>query len=146
MDKVQVLKEWSITYFKHRDIIARKIQEIKDTPDGLLVKYKDFEAKVLLLSELSGFETKLDNTKTIVVTFNSKANLKTLIEAWSNINNKPLLSIIFINPLSDPETKWIIFPKTHSLVADDDTIAQGLRSLFGGVEEVTPEILKRLCA
>ena len=46
----------------------------------------------------------------------------------------PLLNMIFVNPFSQTDTKWIIYPFTHNRIADHDSLDVGLRSLAASVE------------
>lgn len=139
----ETLKDWTVNYLKHKDILAKRILSIDDDGDDLLVKERNGDKKILLRPDISGL-TVDQNQKTTVVTFSTNENLKSLISIWDSIKDNADLMMIFINPESKTEQKWIIYPRTHARIADDSALKPGLKALFDMVEPLTKSDLKRL--
>jgi len=127
------LRLWAREFLRHKDVFAKKIVEIKDTPDGLEVVYKAGTERCICNKELD-CSAAAENTKIFVL--NTRKNLDTLIHNWHSLAQMPGLVIYFVNPGSMQEKKWIIQPYLHDKVADDDTLKEGLISMFETVDEV----------
>ena len=48
-----------------------------------------------------------------------------------------LLSVMFVNPESKIDKKWIIYPATHNSICDASSLKTGLESMFAMVDEYT---------
>lgn len=134
--------DWAIHYLKHKDILTEKIDKIKPTKEGLHVLYKDGSEKIVLVEPfIEDFRARLDDVDTskdvLIVVFNSKENFDALQKDWEALIEFSKVTIIFINPFSMMDTKWIISPYFHTRIADPDSLDSGLKSLFNSVEEIT---------
>ena len=143
---INVLKEWAVSYVKHRDMITKNIVNIKEEQDKVIVKFKDKE-KVFLIMPIvndSVIEKINKDKNTGIIILNSKENLDFLIKKWSKLIKFEKLTIFFINPFSEPEKKWFISPYVHNKICDKDSLKLGLKTMFETVETITEkEILKK---
>lgn len=123
------LKEWMITFIRHKDIVQRRIKEIRETDDGFIVVYKDSQKRFIIMPKL-----KLPKDQSSIACLNTKDNLKFLLDNWKPfVDSKAMLH--FVNPSSKLEKKWIITPYVHDSVADPESLKQGLNSMFDTVDE-----------
>ena len=134
--------EWTINFVKNKDILSKKIESIENGKDGfdLYVKYRDKEQYFIIAPDITDIESiikKLNsNFHFSIVTLNSKENFDVIVRNWSKLINFKFLSIIFINPFSELDKKWIIFPYTHSKICDESSLKTGLKSMFYMVEPI----------
>lgn len=151
MDKLLLfLKNWTIEYVKHRDIIAKNITKIDDSKDDvILVKFKDKKEKIYVivpnLKSLKDMIKLLEkNADIVLLCFNKKDNLSLIINGWDKLCKYPKLCIYFVNPFSNLDKKWIIYPKTHNMVTELEVLDTGLWSLFSGVEEFNEKMIDEM--
>ena len=141
------LVDWTIDYIKNRDIAAKKIEHIENGKDGfdLYVKYKDREQYFMIIARIEDIDSitqRLNNDAYFsIVTLNSKENFNTIVKNWSKLINFKFLNIIFANPFSEIDKKWIIFPHTHHKICDESSLENGLKSMFSMVEPIEEEQL-----
>ena len=141
------LLDWTSNFIKNKDIVSRKIEKIESNKDNfdLYVKYKDkgqFFIIAPTISDIDSIAQRADNTPHLsIVTLNSKQNFDVVMKNWSKLANFKFLSIMFINPFSELEKKWIIFPYTHNRVCDESSLENGLKSMFNMVEQIDEEQL-----
>lgn len=144
---IKFLREWTVSYVKHRDIIAKNITNIKEEQDRVVVKLKDKEQVFLIKPTVDdSFIQEINKDKNIgIVMLNSKENLDFLIKNWSKLIKFEKLAIFFINPFSEPDKKWFISPYVHNKICDKDSLKLGLKTMFETVEAITEkEIMKRI--
>lgn len=134
------LKNWFVQYLKHRDVFDKKLRQINDNGETVHVKYKDAELTGIVKPILENIDNLVKDIKceerVNLVTYNSKKNLKFLINSWDKLANCPNLKVIFANPDTNGDHKWIIVPHTHSKITPSSSLKPGLESLFQSVEEV----------
>jgi len=140
--KKEEFTDWAMTYFRNRDLVQRRIVSIEKTSGecDILIKHNDKEIKVLVMPEIESFDAlnaKLDKDKhTTLVTLNSKNNFDIIVNNWKYFVELPNFYIVFSNPDSSTETKWIINPHVHSRIADEKSLKIGLKSMFDSVERI----------
>lgn len=149
MDKIyDFLVEWAINYVKNRDIINRKIEAIEKNKEGydILVKFKDKEQFFIVkpfIKDINEIAEKLTNEKNIsLVLFNSMENFGIIFNNWKKFTELKNFNIYFVNPFSQLDKKWIIYPYTHERISDSNSLEKGLKSMFEMVEPTTEEQLK----
>ena len=141
------LVDWTINFIKNKDIISKKIEKIENGKDGfdLHVKYKDREQYFVIAPNISNIDSmiqKIDNNAHYtIVTLNSRENFDALIKSWHKLVSFKFLNIIFANPFSHLDKKWIIFPHTHHKICDESSLETGLKAMFGMVEPIEEEQL-----
>ncbi|MBI2656251.1 hypothetical protein HYX03_00750, partial [Candidatus Woesearchaeota archaeon] len=72
---------------------------------------------------------------------NSRENFNIFIKSWHRLISFKFLNIIFVNPFSETDKKWIVFPYTHQRVCDENYLENGLKSMFEMVEPIEEEQL-----
>lgn len=141
------LADWTINFIKNKDIIAKKIENIKNGKNGfdLHVKYRDREQYFIIAPSISNIDSiiqKIDNNAHYtIVTLNSRENFNTMIKNWHKLVSFKFLSIIFANPFSELDKKWVIFPYTHHKICDESSLENGLKAMFEMVEPIEEEQL-----
>jgi hypothetical protein len=58
------------------------------------------------------------------------------LKNWSKLITIPKLSVYFVNPFSETDKRWIIFPYTHHQISEQESLSNGLRSLFESVDPI----------
>jgi len=139
-----MLKEWTYNYIKHKDIINRRISDIKDFEDHFLVNNKDGSHLIFLIKdhvhELNGvierikaLEREHNASRITLVVYNNKSNFDLLISHWNDLVSMQTLTIVFSNPKVND--KWMITPSIHDKIADSESLKIGLKSMFETIEE-----------
>jgi hypothetical protein len=134
------LQTWTESYVRLKDVVAQKIDKIKKTDFGLEIKNNDDTSSFVVVDPSSDHFEKVKELKDKHVTFitlNAKPNLDALIKEWTNLNKIQNLTIVFVNPFSITEEKWIVNPYVHDKIADPATLDLGLKTMFDCVEEIS---------
>ncbi len=148
MDKVSsYLSEWAINFVKNRDVLAKKIETISKENSSVSVKYKDGNKSLFVIkpskSDVEDFLENRDKDENLcIITLNNKNNLEIMIKNWKKLVGYKFLSIYFINPFSQLDKNWVLFPHTHHKICDEQALETGLKSMFSMVEQITEEQLK----
>lgn len=136
------LIEWIVEFLKNKDLMMKNILEIKKEADGfdVAVKFKDKEVFYLVRPIVTDFEEVLAKVaakgNVTLVVLNNEQNLKVLIENWQKIADARLFCMIFVNPFSETDKRWIIYPYTHHRICDPGSLKTGLKSMFEAVERI----------
>ena len=131
------LKEWLVLFIQHKDIFQKKIVKIEEKEGFVIAEYKDHTHYFAILPKITEISF-LDNYKDkqiSVITCNTKDNLNARIGFWQKLAELQMLSIYFVNPHSNTDKKWIIYPFTHSRISEHGALKLGLQTLFESVEE-----------
>lgn len=137
--ELKLLKEWAVNYIKNKDILTKFIEEIDESPKewDIAVKTKTGEKYYLVVPDIGDFNEiakRIEGKSVVVVALNTKKNLDVLIKNWENAAKHPGLCFIFVNPDSEIEKKWIVFPYTHEKVTEKKSLERGLKALFQTVD------------
>ena len=141
------LVDWTISFIKNKDVISKKIEKIENGKDGfdLYIKYKDREQYFIIAENIIDIDSiikKINNDFYFsIVTLNSKENFDSVLKNWNKLINFKFLNIIFVNPFSELDKKWIIFPHTHNKISDEKALETGLKSMFAMVEPIEEQQL-----
>ena len=141
------LVKWAVDFIKNKDIVAKKIECIENGKDGfdLYVKYKDRNQYFMIQADINNIDSitrRLNNENYFtVVTLNSKNNFDAVCKNWNKLVQFKFLSIIFMNPFSEIDKKWVIFPYTHHKICDESSLQLGLKAMFETVEPIEEEQL-----
>jgi hypothetical protein len=135
------LTDWAKEYVKNKDLILRSIVNITDAEAGwaFSVIRKDSSQHFLVEPHLKPQEmlAKLKpEINAALVVLNTRENLDHLVNHWGDFAKLPKLCIIFANPDSSTDKRWVIFPHTHDKITERKTLRRGLDALFMTVEEV----------
>lgn len=135
------LVDWTISYIKNKDIVQKKIESIERDREGfdLHVKYKDKDHYFLVAPTIIDIVPIVQKINTdlhvSVVALNSLGNFHVILKNWSRLVTFKFLSMIFVNPFSELDKKWVIFPQVHHKICDESSLESGLKSMFEMVEE-----------
>ncbi len=137
-----------IHHIRNKDIVLKKIQTLTDKNTYLDVVYKHKKQIFFIDPFLEHLEEELTLVKgedhyTFVV-FNTHENFQILLKRWAHFAEYRQLSFFFVNPLSKLDKIWIIFPYTHSMIADPESLELGLKTMFEQIEPVVKEELARM--
>ena len=141
------LAEWTINFVKNKDIISKKIENIENGKNGfdLYVKYRDREQYFIIAANIIDIDSIIqrinNNLYFSIVTLNSKQNFDSICKNWSKLIGFKFLNIIFVNPFSALDKKWIVFPHTHHMICDESSLQNGLKSMFEMVEPIEEDQL-----
>ena len=136
----QTLLTWTKQYLTSRDAFTKEIATLQETKEwDLTVTLKNgikrlysiqeqFDAKELL--------PRLGTDPVFVILLNTKKNLQELTDHWQALKTFPKLCLVFVNPESQTEKKWLLYPHTHDRITDPLSLKLGLKSMFETVEEV----------
>jgi len=138
-----LLLDWAVTFVKNKDIITKKIEKITKNNDGFTVKKTDSKDTFIVVPFIHDFNQiiqKLNKEDSfIIVVLNSKENFDIIIRNWDKLIDFNLLTIVFANPFSRLEKKWMLKPYFHNIICDNTSLKKGLSSMFEMVEPVVKE-------
>ena len=132
-----VLKDWLQEYIKNKDAFTKNIKEIKEGPNSFLVIHTDKEIHYKIIPEgatAKELEDLLKEKYVVLVFLNTKENFETIMQIWDLFKEKQGLTLIFANPHSSLEKKWIIHPYTHDKITEKQALKRGLKTLFKTVD------------
>lgn len=129
-EKVNDLKEWTVSYIKQKDSIKHDLVSFKEEGNRIACEYKEAHGAYYCWENLE-----LDAIKKIpveeaasFVCLANEHNYKLLVDNWDLFKARPNWTFVFLNPgLAE---KWIIKPFIHAKIADPGTLKQGLRTMY----------------
>lgn len=134
---MSTLLEWTLHYIKSRDAAHNNIERLKEDGNTILVTHRSmitgsgFKKQTVPKEITYQVEDILQKTRcpvhTTIITYNTDANIRTLLDGFSFFAAQPDVRIIFVNP--ETHEIWQIMPSRH----------ERLRSLTGS--ELKPSIL-----
>ena len=138
------LKEWAIRYVKHRDLAVKKIAEIRSASFGFLIVNNDgTSTNCLVQPSLAAFNPAAAEieTRAMLITLNNDWNIQAVYNVWDRLAAKKDLLIVFVNPFSATEEKWVLKPYLHNKVCDRRSLLLGLRAMAELVEPANEETM-----
>jgi len=143
MDKFEeFLTEWMVLYLRNRNLITRNLLDLKCANNLITAKFKDKEQLFIIKPFVENFKF-VEEQHLGIVMFNTEDNFRAFLQHWDELAKYKNLSIYFVNPFSQPDKRWVIFPYTHKKVCDDGSVKLGLRSIFETVQPITREELEQ---
>ena len=141
------LKEWFVRFLENKDIYFKQIQEISYNAGIVRVVTKGKEIYYQIVpfpkSIVEGVGKITGEHKGLVL-YNTEENFKILIKEWGKLTKEKSLMIYFVNPFSKTDKKWVISPRTHQLISDEESLVDGLNSLFLMVDTITEKEIKNI--
>lgn len=141
MDKVNsFLVDWSIRFLENKDAIKKEIVNIEKNKEGFdfVVHYKD-KAKYFIITPMleNNIFSRIKNDGHFgIFTLNNMANIRFVVSEWRKLIDFKFLSIYFINPFSNLDKVWTVYPYTHSKICDKSSLGLGLRSMAEMVDMI----------
>ena len=131
--------EWTKLYIQSKDAFLKEIQNLSQNEEWhLIANLKNGTRRLYLAQEHLNTEIllpKLGTEPVFVIVNNSKQSFNELVDHWNELKTFPKLCIVFVNPDSDLEKKWLIYPYTHDRISDPQSLKLGLKTLFETVRE-----------
>ena len=120
--------------------MLRRIDKIEEVDDSFIIHNLDQtknHIKIMpYLEEMDSIFNTFQGKAATLVILNSRENIDFLIQNWTRFTQMKELTIIFTNPNSLVEKKWIVNPYIHDKVTEPKALRGGLISLFATVDPV----------
>lgn len=128
----ETLIVWAETYFKHKDMFEKKLENINQEKNSLVLKYKDRKDIVLVNAVLEEdvfdkIKQAKDYKKIFVVCSYSNTNTDFLVKNWKKFLIQNFI-LIFANIKTN--NKVLINPFIHNNICDQDNLENAIRTLF----------------
>jgi hypothetical protein len=133
MNAMQTLKEWADRYARNK-AIAAGITKVEEKGNMLLVRKN--EGTDTYIIELT-FNPKSTMENATIVTLSNPDNIGIVVKNWETVSKIKGLKIIFANPLSTQEERWIIMPYVHNRICDRKSLKLGLTAMAELVDPIT---------
>ncbi len=150
---VPFLVDWVEKYIRNKDLVNRALKEMTHSGDEVDAKFEHKEQRFVIIPELDDTNAVLKrlsqakDAHLTLVTLNSQSNLDVLLKYWHEfVDLGPKFSIFFVNPFSKTDKLWIICPYVHQRIADEASLALGLKAMFEIVEPMTAAEAARIVA
>jgi hypothetical protein len=149
LDKAtKYLLDWFVRYTKNRDLVFKKISEVKEEGNKAIVMRKDGRNihyyTIPFPEDLEKAAGAISDEHKGLIVYNTRENFEKLIKAWKRLSEIKNLTIYLVNPFSKLEKKWIINPHIHNAISDSASLKQGLESMYVMVEPTTKEEVEKL--
>lgn len=150
---ISFLVDWVEKYVRNKDLVNKALREITHSYDEIDAKFEHKEHKFIIIPDIDDVNAVLKRLSQVkdkhltLITLNSQSNLDLLIKYWHEfVDLGQKFSIFFINPFSKTDRVWIIYPYIHQRIADEESLALGLRAMFEVVEPITANEANRIVA
>jgi hypothetical protein len=138
MDAHEMLREWAGRSLRARGAFLQGQHAVEGPQDGFdfIVRRPDGTQHCIIQPRLDipALAKRIEGLKALVITANTRENLKTLIAGWDALVRHRGLTVMFANPRAAGDQRWAVNPAIHDLVTERASLARGLQALFDGVE------------
>ena len=135
-------------YLKNRDIMLGRIEKIEEKNSDFLVYNKDGTTNYVMIDPFPEDINKLiltfQNQPGTLIVYNTKENLDFIVKNWEDLARLQTLTIIFTNPNSLQDIKWIISPYVHDKITEPASLRSGLFSMFSTVDQLSKKEAEQL--
>lgn len=137
----ETLKQWYLFYIKNRDLMLKKIRNVEQKEDIITIHNKEgTKESSIVASNPTSFTALLsqfnETDKISIITLNKKDIINLLIKEWKDIVNYTALTMMFVNPDSEQDKKWIIKPHFHHRFTDPSALKSGIMSIASSVDMI----------
>jgi hypothetical protein len=116
------LREWAHVFLKQRDMKRRLMRELISTPYGYEQVNNDGSKSTVKVTEELDEHVEYD----VICCINTDKNIHAVVRYWESlVKHNPL--VVFVNDSFDD--KWLLKPAIHDLIAQRETLEQGLLTL-----------------
>lgn len=138
-DVFELLREWAERYVRFRDI-SKSIAGIRNAGFGFEIIGADGAiSECYVLPSLAGIGEDVVKRAGIVVALSNEVNIRVVCRMWPLFSANAGLLLIFANPFSSSEEKWLLKPHLHDRVSDKGSLLQGLKAMAELVEPVSED-------
>lgn len=142
------LLDWFVRYVKNRDLAFRRIADVVEEGNKVIIKQKDGKYIHYYVEpfpdDLSALADSIKEEHCGIVMYNCEKNFSSMLSAWKKLSAMPGLTVYFINPFSKLDKRWIIRPHVHAKISDAESLEQGLRSMFVMVNPISEKEAEQL--
>jgi hypothetical protein len=144
-DKIRkFISKWMIEYIKNKDLVKKSITNISIEKNyNFIVEFNDKKQFFIIepiIKDINKIIRMINPVEQIsIVLLNNLHNFDLIVKNWKSFIDFKLFSIYFVNPFSELEKKWIIFPHSHHKISDEKSLKKGLKSLFQSVEQISKD-------
>lgn len=139
---------WLEEFLKNKDLIQKRIAHMERIDAGLRVERKDGSVVVYIPAPALDEDVLAKARSRVhvgIITFNTPANVAFLKKRWEAfVALGRHAQIIFINPASARETRWIIFPATQAMLSEENMHAASIDTIREGVDELADIDIQKL--
>jgi len=121
------LAEWAVVHTKYKDAFSHRLKNIEEKDDRILLTYTDENVSLIPLEQLHIPHVE---GKTVLVTLQTKENIRRLLDGWDEYAKHDTLTITFANPQRNEQ--WSLKPALHNRVAPEN-IEQAIWSVASAV-------------
>lgn len=125
------MKNFVLNFIKNRDIFTKSIKKIIEQEDKIIVEYENKKIEYIFIMN---DEFDIPSYESVLVFYNNMKNLKNVFKSWDKLCENKNLSIMFINPDSTTDKKWIIKPYIHNRITEPSSLKKGLEAMYNTVE------------
>ena len=140
--------KWTINYVKNKDLLAKEIVSLEKHNEELYVKFKNKEQFFLMLPTINDVDEIVhkirEKQNLTIIVLNSGENFDIIVKNWKRFIDFQKFTIIFINPFSNLDKKWILSPYIHNKICDNTSLITGLKSIFNTVDSINEDQIKAL--
>jgi hypothetical protein len=135
------LLEWFVRYTKNRDLVFRKIKDIKEQDNKAIVEQKDGRKITYYIepfpADIEKLAAGMKEKETGIVMYNTPGNFDKAYKAWKKLAAVQGLTLYFVNPFSKIEKRWIVNPYIHGKISEAEALKEGLHSMYVLVEPIS---------
>ena len=145
--------QFALDYLRNKDLVYNRIAEVQELDDmSFAVRYTNKEVFARAVPHIEDLDavlteigSELGERHPLIIVLNTKNNVTVITKGFKKlVDFHKYLQLLVINPFSQQETKWIIFPWTHSRVADPESLALGIKAMSDTVDFITASQEKEL--
>ncbi len=148
VDREEYLLAWLEEFLKNRDLVHKRIARMERSGKELHVERKDGTCIVYIpapVLDVRDLAKAARHHPVGIVTFNTSANVAFLKRRWEAVVDLGRhTQVIFINPVSAQETRWIIFPATQAMLTKGKTLLAGIDAIRATVDEIAEKDIEKL--
>lgn len=139
---------WLERYFENRRLMDRTISAVSKKDDCIVIEKTSGPSKYYFvfpsLDDIKSSLTDYVQPHQYIVALNTKDNLDVISTSWDSLHSVQHFGLMFINPFSKLDKKWVVFPSTHHLISDGKSIKKSLSVLFNNVDATTVKEVSKI--
>ncbi|MFT4304287.1 MAG: hypothetical protein ACMXYG_07005 [Candidatus Woesearchaeota archaeon] len=133
------LRQWYLFYRKNRDLMLRKIENLEEKENIIIINNKDGTKEICIVEEISSSYSQIlkkynKTDRLFIITLNKKSNIELMIKEWDDIIEYSGLTMMFVNPNITNDNKWILKPAVHNKITEREVLKTGIYSLSENIE------------
>lgn len=127
------LTEWLKHYITFKDCMKKQIISVNIQKESIIVEEKKETKTYYVHPQLAAIIDKKAKEKTFLVCLNSRENIKTLLEQWSQLITQKQLIILFVHPSTNDV--WLINPSVHHNITEEKNLPEGIQAMHESIPQ-----------